>query len=613
MPAKWESAPLVESAPKWMTAPLVDAEGPTPKKQPSFASRFLENTVKPIEVVSDSIQSAMRSQNPIGELVTSAGGAAKDYLKRVAESRSAKAGNPFGAVVEPLAESVFTAGQDLAEGNPGAAVGGLAGLALPFLPKSARAAANVDRAAVSAASKGTLKAGAKQVPDLLTKTDVTRPLKAIPDVFNAIREAVRGGRAALDDLAAQRRVGVDQRPNVPRVNVPVEPLADATPIPGRLPSGRVPGMPQTRPQRPAPVWNQPGQQNQPVGHLVIDHKGVTREIPPEGIYIGDSGHQWGPNGLLDKEPMPTALPAPVTAQLTETPTWVTHWLDEKVSNVPEGFVQNFTIDGTGKKHWYLEQPTFPGPHGPLDGPAWLDYEKRVQGATNRAISRRMNERADSGAATASAAPPPIAPPPYLPSGRVPGRPMTKVSRAAPAWQNLPDVAPADSPASTPIPGELPSGRHPMTAAERQAKYGKPLPGPDNSARVSVKPEPGSPMGRLNPEQVANAQALAAEYGGAPLPEAAATPQFEAGARAKKVWGMSDLLAEHGITAEDAALMTDAMWKQATEAINKANQIDWQGAKAGTKRPNRHAVPGAQSRAEIVNELREIEARKAATQ
>lgn len=451
MPGRYQLADIQPDSPPRKGAgaySLADIDAPATAKPPTFASRFLENTVKPIEAVSDSIQSAMRSQNPIGELVTSAGGAAKDYLKRVAESRSMKAGNPFGAIVEPLAEPVFTAGQDLAEGNPGAAVGGLAGLALPLLPKGVRAAMNVDRGAVKAATKGAAKAAARQVPELLTKTDVTRPLKSIPDVFNAIRETVRGGRAGLEQLAAERRVGVDQRPNVPRVDVPIEPTPDATPI-----------MP----------WA---------------HQNMASQY-----------------GVL--------------------------------------------------------------PSGRKVGPAFQ-------------------------------------------------QPMTKASRAAPAWQNLPDVIPADPPAATPIPGELPSGRRPMTAGERAAKYGKPLPRPTPGNAPSVKPEPGSPMERLNPEQLANAEALAAEFG-EPATTGTATPQFEAGARAKKVWGMSDLLAEHGITAEDAALMTEDMWKQATEAINKANHVEWQGAKAGTKRPNRHSFPGAQSRAEIVNELREIEARKAATQ
>lgn len=126
-------------------------------------------------------------------------------------------------------------------------------------------------------------------------------------------------------------------------------------------------------------------------------------------------------------------------------------------------------------------------------------------------------------------------------------------------------------------------------------------------------EADSPLSRLSPEKQAEAQALKDLMGDTgPSPDAPAR-QFEAGARAKKVWNMSDLLAEHGISAQDAALMTDEMWNQATEAINLANKADWAASKGAGKPPQRHHLPGAQSRAQIVKELQEIEARKATEQ
>ncbi len=261
---------------------------PTPKKQPTAASRFLENTVKPIEAVSDSVQSAMRSQNPIGELVSSAGGAAKDFLARAAATRSGKAGNPIGAIGEVLLEPVATVGRDLLEGNPGAAIGGAAGLALPFLPKGVKAAAGIDRAAIAAGAKGAAKAGARQIPELLTNTDVTRPLKAIPDVFNAIRETVRGGRAGLDALAAKRRI----KPGRAVEPVIGESPVDATPIPGDLPSGRRPMTVKERELKygkplPQPTpGNAPSVRTEPVGgaarlstEKMADARGLAEAFP----------------------------------------------------------------------------------------------------------------------------------------------------------------------------------------------------------------------------------------------------------------------------------------------------------------------------------------------
>lgn len=436
-------APANSSENWWESAPL--AQAPT-KKQPGFASRFLDNTIKPIEAVSDSIQSAMRSQNPIGELASAAGRGVKNVVDAVANTRSAKAGNPIGGIGEVLAEPVVTVGKDLLEGNLPAAAGGAAGLALPFLPKGVRAAGGLRPApgVPSAVGRGIVEGAKESALPILKDFELNRPVRS---GVEALERTLGKIREELAKNKTTQAVEANRQANPGRAVEPVagEPLPDATPI-----------MP----------WA---------------HQNMASQY-----------------GVL--------------------------------------------------------------PSGRKVGPAFQ-------------------------------------------------QPMTKASRVAAARVDVPAEALPDA---TPIVGDLPSGRRPMTAMEREAKYAKPLPKPDNAARVSTKPEPGSPMERLSPQQLANAEALAAEYGTQTSAEAT-TPQFEAGARAKKVWGMSDLLAEHGITAEDAALMTKDMWEQATAAINKANHLDWQGAKAGTKRPNTHAVPGAQSRAEIVNELREIEARKAATQ
>jgi hypothetical protein len=198
----------------------------------------------------------------------------------------------------------------------------------------------------------------------------------------------------------------------------------------------------------------------------------------------------------------------------------------------------------------------------------------------------------------------------LPSGRTVGPILRQPITRTPTT-----VAPSvDAPVNaTPITGPLPSGRRPLTAAERAAKYAQPRASPTADAILAdyaqqyggdATKAQTSPVSKLSPELQATAQQLADELGPQGAPPERPNVQYEAGARAKKVWNMSDLLAEHGLTAEDAALMGDEQWAMATQAINQANAIEAAGSKF-----NRHHMPSAQSRQQIIQEMRDAEARR----
>jgi hypothetical protein len=222
---------------------------PPEKPRPTAASRFLENTVKPIEAVSDSIQASMRSQNPIGDLASKAANVVGGVVR-----------DPMGTV-KAIAQPFVNVGSDLMNGDVGAAAGGLTGLALPFLPRGVKAAAKVDRAATMAATKGTVTGAVNGgVGALLDSTrkpvtvvDVLIPgakkAKMGAEAASGIYQGAKAGRQqAMTALELQRR----QAANPPRMPVTVEPVVDApvdaSPIPGDLPSGR---RPMTRAEREA--------------------------------------------------------------------------------------------------------------------------------------------------------------------------------------------------------------------------------------------------------------------------------------------------------------------------------------------------------------------------
>jgi len=214
----------------------------------------------------------------------------------------------------------------------------------------------------------------------------------------------------------------------------------------------------------------------------------------------------------------------------------------------------------------------------------------------------------------------------LPSGR---RPLTAVEldflnskkRVRPPAATVP-VERSAIPESLPISGSLPSGRRPLTQAELVQKYApksSPLAdaiisdymetygGSASKPKFVPPPTPAAAIERLSPKMQEMARQLADDIGPTGSTVERPVVQYEAGARAKKVWNMSDLLAEHGLTAEDAALMDDAMWAQATKAINQANAVE----AAGTKF-NRHHIPSKQSRMQIIQEMRDAEARRSQT-
>ncbi len=112
------------------------------------------------------------------------------------------------------------------------------------------------------------------------------------------------------------------------------------------------------------------------------------------------------------------------------------------------------------------------------------------------------------------------------------------------------------------------------------------------------------MARLSPEQLQNAQQLAAEFN-PPSGPAEVPVQFEAGARAKKTWNLADFLHEHGFTSELVAEAPKATRDAITEQLNRAREAEMP---AGEVLRNRHQPPSQKTWAEVVNELREIEAR-----
>ncbi len=334
MPNRWESAPLVEQVPKWASAPLVE-EAPTHPTQPTASSRFLENTVKPVEAVSDAIQSALRSRNPPMALLESAGRGAKNVVNAVANTENAKVGNPIGGVVEMALDPVITAGKDALRGNFGAAAGGLAGLALPFLPKAAKAAIDVSRparAAIAGGVKGGATAGLDAVIEAAkappTAIDLIIPgaartklaIKAVPAAYRGAKE---GARAATDALRPQPTPitppPVAPQPSEPLSRLNPEQLANAQKLAEEFntPAGPAQAPPQFEAgARAQKVWN------------VTDTIEKLPDVTPEAIAEWTPQHwkqvtdatnainlqEWTASGGKGKRPKIHAVPSLKTRQ-----------------------------------------------------------------------------------------------------------------------------------------------------------------------------------------------------------------------------------------------------------------------------------------------------------
>lgn len=181
----------------------------------------------------------------------------------------------------------------------------------------------------------------------------------------------------------------------------------------------------------------------------------------------------------------------------------------------------------------------------------------------------------------------------------PGRTVEPVTAEA-----LPDAAP--------ISGDLPSGRRPLTAAEREAKYGKALPKPDNAATVSIKDEP-APVKMSTQEAEQGLADLFPDLAGREPKVKGPVIQHEAAARAKKVWNITDKLHENGWTTDNLHTITKDELLGTINELNGELLKEWKLGGAKGKKPNLHGEPSVETIQQIVKEMSEIEARKATEQ
>lgn len=526
MPEWWEAAPLVEpktpppGANWWDAAPLVKA-----KQEPTFGSRLYDSTIGPVVEFGKRASEKAQRMDPraaVGETVV-------ETLKGIADRYKAQPSNNIPARLLGTVLPIDEVAEDIQEGRPGAAMGTVAGVgamaALPKLPGALSAvsktkAALVTKGAIGGGARGAIEALVDSSGSPITPVDVLIPgAKKAKLAASAGVGAYRGAKAGASEArsayaaAEHRAANPAQAPE----SIPPQAAADASPIPGELPSGR---KPPTREQTAARA-DSPSTRN-PIGPVAA----VTQELL-EGIAKDQTGQKFS-----NMSPARQKLVRAIAAKVAKAP----EAAEAKASTAPA----NPTVAAED--------------FGTLQG---VDAEGMAVYGAPGAV-----ERANA-------------------AGRSP-------------MQDFLLRKEQEMRARKGTPGEI----------ERAVA-------PDAPAQAKAPAiEADSPLSRLSPEKQAEAQVLKDLMGDTgPSPDAPAR-QFEAGARAKKVWNMSDLLSEHGISAQDAALMTDEMWNQATEAINLANKADWAASKGAGKPPQRHHLPGAQSRAQIIKELQDIEARKA---
>lgn len=256
-------------------------------------------------------------------------------------------------------------------------------------------------------------------------------------------------------------------------------------------------------------------------------------------------------------------------------------------------------------------------------PIMKGVDAALEGAKKELMARKVRQAQRDGSRTPPTwqqQPPPLpaqavdaAPiPGNLPSGRVPGQPQPRPGRPAPVWQDIPTERPIPPQMApmTDLP-DLPSGRRPMTAGERLRRYGQPseetvVSGPPSQPGPVV---PDGPMSRLNPEQLQNAQQLAAEFN-PPAGPPEIPVQYEAGARATKTWNLADFMHEHGFTSDLIEYAPQGIRESITQQLNRAREAEMP---VGEVLKNRHQPPSQKTWAEVVRELKEIEARKATGQ
>jgi hypothetical protein len=200
-----------------------------------------------------------------------------------------------------------------------------------------------------AAARGAGEAAANEIRPLLSKFSFVHPLKSIGDLWDAGANIVQGGRAGMRALEAGRKVGLPNNPIWSGMPEASPQAPDISPIPGSLPSGRIPGGIQN--QTPLVQGAQPGAS---VSISPTSPTGIGGFEPPIRPIQGDS-------------PMPPTSPRPPAMDLinanarAKDAALVQRFVKQniptaQVESMPESTLHQHILDAGFRK-----PPTNPGP------------------------------------------------------------------------------------------------------------------------------------------------------------------------------------------------------------------------------------------------------------
>lgn len=241
----------------------------------------------------------------------------------------------------------------------------------------------------AAAVKGAAGAAVEQVRPLLSKFSAFHPTKILPDVLDAGRATIEGGKKGIADYNAAGRVGQVRDPlwkDVPDPSGPPQP--PTVEAPNGLPSGRIPGGPQNIVPRPSggagrvPAWKDvpdPSPSPQPP---MVDS---PAELPSGRV----------PGGMAAQTP----IPGPPNAGVGRVPAW-------KDVPDPQAPSQPPTVEAPAE----LPSGRVPGGFAAQTPPP----ESPNAGAGRSPIWQGLPE------SSSPPVPPTVESPGALPSGRVPG-------------------------------------------------------------------------------------------------------------------------------------------------------------------------------------------------
>lgn len=174
------------------------------------------------------------------------------------------------------------------------------------------------------------------------------------------------------------------------------------------------------------------------------------------------------------------------------------------------------------------------------------------------------------------------------------------------------LTPPTLPREVPVPPPLPPGKAvpaeapAMSGAEREflelkaKRARKKPPAKETAAKPMTAQEAAQGLAEAFPEHVT---------GAAPKVEAPA-PRYAEGARAKKVWNITDKLIEDGWNTNNLHAITEEQLVNNIMELNGQILKDWKAAGAKGPRPNMHGKPSVETIQQIVQEMAETEARKA---